>query len=288
MLAGKCSITDLPGGLTNRNYRVRTGDLDVVVRVSQSSSSLLAVDRDAEHANACAAAEVGVGAAVLDYRPDLGVLVVQYLPSATYDEASVRANLAPVGAAIRQLHAAEAFINRFDFFETHRAYLRIMQEKGLRMPDGFQDLLPTAARIEAALRARPVPLVPCHNDLLAANFLDDGERLRIIDYEYSGMNEAAFELGNCAQENGLSDDELVALVECYCGSGVTAVLTDRARLWSIMSSYGWTLWGAIQHGASDIDFDFWGWAMAKYDRARDCFASPGFEDLLDRVGKPAS
>ncbi len=276
-------VTELDGGLTNHNYRVRTADVDVVIRVSDPSTGLLAVDRDAEHENSIRAAAAGVGAPVVDYLPGRGVLVVGYLPSRTYADPDVAANLPRVAAAVAALHAAEPFVNRFDFFALQRRYLEIMRDNGLRMPEGYLDLLPTAARVEAAMAARPEPLVSCHNDLLAANFLDTADGLRIIDYEYSGLNESSFELGNLIQEARLGRDALTELVTAYDGREDPRRVA-RADLWRIMSAYGWTLWGAIQSGASDLDFDFWEWAVSKYEVAREAFASNGFEALLDSVG----
>lgn len=286
-LAGRTrEVTDLPGGLTNRNCRVRTATRDVVVRISGGSSGLLAVDRDAEYENSRRASEVGVGAPVVDYLPGRGVLVVEYLPSSTFTDADVAGNLPRIAEAVRSLHSAEPFVNRFDFFALHRRYLDIMRTHGFRMPPGYVDLLDNATRMEAALTNRPEPLVSCHNDLLAANFLDDGERVRIIDYEYSGCNEASFELGNIIQEARLTSEHLDELCAAYLGREDPA-LVARAELWGIMAAYGWTLWGTIQAGASDLDFDFWGWGMSKLDRAREAFTGRRFERLLDLVGGQA-
>lgn len=213
------------------------------------------------------------------------MLVVGYLPSRTYDEADIAAHLPEVAAAIRELHSAEPFVNRFDFFALQRGYLQIVRDKGFRMPEGYLDLMPTAARVEAAMGRHPERLVSCHNDLLAANILDTGDRLRIIDYEYSGMNESSFELGNAIQESGLGPDALAELVAAYDGRA-DARRIARAALWQVMSAYGWTLWGAIQQHASDLDFDFWGWGMAKLDVAKEGFAGNGFDTLLDTVGGP--
>ena len=159
------------------------------------------------------AASVGVGAPVVDYLPGEGVLVVEFLPGRTYGPDDVAANLPRVAAAARRLHGGPEFASRFDMFEVQRGYLRIVRERGYAVPEGYDALAPAAARVEAALASRPEPLVPCHNDLLAANVLDDGGDLRFIDYEYSGMNEASFELGNLVNESQLDHDHLVALVE---------------------------------------------------------------------------
>jgi thiamine kinase-like enzyme len=285
VLAGQPrEVTELPGGLTNRNYRVRTGRLDVVVRVSDPSSGLLAIDRMAEHANAVRAAETGIGAAVVDYLPGRGVLVVEYVESTTWTDADVAAKLPAAAGAVRTLHGGEAFVNRFDFFAIHRGYLQIMRDKGFRMPEGYLDDLPTATRVESALAVAPEPLVPCHNDLLAANFLEQADgRVRIIDYEYSGMNESSFELGNLVQEARLDREALAELVSAYDGR-TDPVRVARAELWSVMSAFGWTLWGTIQAGASDLDFDFYEWGLEKYERARAAFSDRRFGELLDVVG----
>ncbi len=285
-LAGRPrTVTALPGGLTNRNYRVRTATDDVVVRISPPTTGLLAVDRDAEHHNSIAAAAAGVGAPVLDYQPGRGVLVVEFIPDAvTYAESDVAANLTRVATAVRTLHSGPAFVNRFDIFDIQRRYLDIMRDKGFRLPNGYVDLLPRAGEMERALGRHPEPLVPCHNDLLAANFLDDGTRVWIIDYEYSGNNAPGFELGNIAQESHLSDDQLAELVAAYAG-GVDETLVARARLWGIASAYAWTLWGAIQDGIAPEDYDFWGWGMEKFERARSAMTGRSFGALLDVVGR---
>ena len=125
--------------------------------------------------------------------------------------------------------------------------------------------------------------MPCNNDLLAGNFIDDGEKLWLIDYEYSGNNEATFELGNIWSEAGPDPrparraDGGVRRRRC-CRHRVA-----RARLWGLMAKYGWTLWGSIQDAVSTFDFDFWEWAMEKYDRAVAEFDGPDFERLLDEV-----
>jgi thiamine kinase-like enzyme len=273
-------ITELPGGLTNHNYRVRTPTHDVVVRVSSPSSELLAVDREHEWLNSRAAAEAGVGAPVVHFLPGRGILVVEFLPGRTYAAADVGANLARIAASLRKLHAGPEFASRFDMFDIQRTYAAIVGERGLRVPDGYERLADRAAQVEAALRVHPDPLVPCHNDLLAANFLDDGGDVRIIDYEYSGTNEASFELGNLVNESHLDLDQLTELVEAYYGR-VSGRLLARAELWGLAGRYAWTLWGAIQHGVSDVEADFWAFAMERFEPAAELLTSTRLGHLLD-------
>ena len=156
------------------------------------------------------------------------------------------------------------------------------RERGFAVPDRYDEFEPQVRRLEAAMRRAPEPLVPCNNDLLAENFLWDGTRFRLIDWEYSGMNEASFELGNVWSESDLSLAQLEELVGSYWGEATPAKVA-RARMWGLMSKYGWTLWGAIQSAQSSIDFDFWEWAMEKYDRARSTFTSASFDSLIEQV-----
>jgi thiamine kinase-like enzyme len=283
-------VSALPGGLTNRNYRVRTPAVDVVVRVSAPGAEALGVNRRREHANSVAAASTGVGAPVVDYLPELGVLVVGFIPSRTFVEADVAANLASIATSLRRLHSGPAFQGRFDMFALQRGYAATVTSRGYRMPAGYLELAPAAARVEAVFGLAAEPLVPCHNDLLAANFLDDGDTIRVIDYEYSGMNESAFELGNLSQENHLSAEALGQLVAAYdgCAPGeANPTRLARAELWGIVAGYGWTLWGAIQHATSELPVDFWAWAMAKWEPTEAAFASPRFERLLQTVADGA-
>ncbi|MGL5851009.1 MAG: phosphotransferase [Phycicoccus sp.] len=276
-------VTRLPGGLTNLNYRVRTSSgLDVVVRVSSPDTGLLGVDREAEWRNSLTAAAAGVGAPVVDHLPGRGVLVVGFLPGRTCTDDDVAANLARVAAAVRRLHAGPAFVGRFDMLALRRDYDRVVRERGFAVPDGYRELERLLVPVEALLRDAPDRLVPCHNDLLAANLLDDGGDIRIVDYEYSGMNVAPFELGNLAAEVGLAPDALGALCDAYLGRHDDAFLA-RAELWGAVARYGWVLWGVIQHHTSAIEFDFWEWSLAKQRLTEELLRGPRLAAAIERA-----
>jgi thiamine kinase-like enzyme len=274
-------VEELPGGLTNVNLKVTTAEHTVVVRIAQSGSELLAIDREAEHLNSVAAAEAGVGAPVLEYVADPGLLVVEYIEGHTFTDDDLRHgdHLGRVAAACRQLHAGPRFVNDFDMFDIRRGYLAIVREQGFRLPDRYDEFEDQAEQIRRAFAVRPTPTVPCNNDLLAGNFIDDGEKIWLIDYEYGGNNDPCFELGNLWSEPHLSLEQLEELMEAYDGK-LLRHRVARARLWALMSKYGWTLWGSIQSSVSRIDFDFWEWAMEKYDRAVAEFDGPDFDRLL--------
>jgi len=281
-LADAVGASVLPGGITNRNYRVDLPDRSVVVRLSDPESSVLAIDREHEYRNTLAAAESGAGAPVVDYLPGQGVLIVGWIEGHTYGPQDVGDNLRRIAAACRTLHGGPKFVSDFNMFDIQARYLGIVRERGYRLPDRYAEFAPAVQRMRAAMAASPEATVPCNNDLLAANFIDDGERVWIIDYEYSGNNEASFELGNIWSEAMLTPDLLEMLVDAYWGKHYPEKVA-RARLWGLMAKYGWTLWASIQDAVSPLDFDYWGWGMEKYDRAVAEFDSPDFDLWLDRV-----
>ncbi|WP_043638889.1 choline kinase family protein [Nonomuraea candida] len=282
------SVEELPGGLTNHNYKVTTPAGAYVVRVWAGNGALLDIDRDAEHANTIAAARAGVGAPVHAYLPGLGVLVVGFLPGRTFtrDDLHDPANLPRVAEACRRLHRGPRFVRDFDMFEVQRRYLEIVRERGYRLPPRYLDFMPVLPRLRECLAVRAEGTVPCNNDLLPGNILDDGRRLWLIDYEYAGNNDACFELGNIWSESDLPLEHLEALVTAYYGRPLRHKIA-RARLLGLMSKYGWTLWASIQDGANEtIDFDFWSWGMEKYERAVAEFTGPALASLMDEAARP--
>src|SRR5438874_6657356 len=278
------SVEPLAGGLTNTNYKVTSPAGCFVVRISGKDTSLLAIDRENEAHNTIAAAETGVGAPFVAALPEHDALVLGYLEGEVMDAAKLRRGdrIAAVAAACRRLHAGRRFLHDFDMFEIQARYLAIVRQRGFRLPDRYEDFEPQIRELERAMRVRPEQTVPCNNDLLAENFIEVGGEMRLIDYEYSGNNEPSFELGNVWSESNLSLEQLDELVAHYYGEPLRNKVA-RARLWGLMSKYGWTLWGSIQAGISDLDFDFWSWAMEKYDRAVAEFDGPEFDGLLEDV-----
>lgn len=288
-LAGRSwRVDELPGGLTNINLHVVTEDrgprLDLVVRWSQGDPVALGIDRDAEAAHTRIAAAEGVAADVVEYRPDLGLLVIEFLAgkplvNADFADADV---LRRAAASCRVLHAGPAFGTRFDMFERQAAYLRTVRRRGYRIPAGYDDHADAWSDVRRVLATAARPLVPCNNDLLAANFIDDGAKVWLIDYEYSGNNDAAFELGNTATECDFGLDQVEAYVEAYYGTLARADLA-RVRLQMLCSAYGWSLWGFIQEAASPIEFDFRSWGMERFDKAAAVFRGPDLHRLLEDV-----
>ena len=284
-LAGRPrTIEELPGGLTNRNYKVTTPGGAFVARIASGGTELLAIDRECEYSNSVTAAAAGAGPAVIEYRPEDHLLVLRYIDGRTLGPADVAdPDMIPrIAQACRLLHQGGRFGNDFDMFDIQRQYLAVARSRGFRIPDGYDDLLGPFTAASKALAARVTATVPCHNDLLAANFIDDGDRIWLIDYELSGNNDPCFELGNIAAEAHLSDDALAGLVTAYYGRARRSKIA-RAKVLGLAGMYGWTLWGAIQHATSPLEYDFWSWAMERFEGARAGLGASGFTRLLDQV-----
>lgn len=276
--------TPLTGGLTNTNYRVVVDDTPHVVRIPGAGTDMLSVNRTHEYHNTLAAAQAGVGAQIVHYLPDIPVMVLEFIQGETMSSARLRepAAIPRIAAAARALHAGPAFVNDFNMFRTMEFYLGIVQQHGFRIPDGYLDYVPVAERIEAALAVRPLAPVPCNNDLLAENFIDDGARLRLVDYEYSGNNDPCFELGNICNENDFAPEQVEQLCAAYFGQASQA-LVARMWLYYCMSNIGWVLWGSIQNSISGLDFDFWEWTLTKWRKALDKVESREFGRWLVEV-----
>lgn len=280
-------IEELSGGLTNRNLKVTTSKGTFVARCFDTSSDALAIDRDVEHHNTVAAAQAGVGAHVYEYRPDIGVMVLGFIPGTTLSRAdfSTPGLIERVAASCRQLHAGPTFLGEFNMFERQAGYLSTVRREGFRVPEGYFDQVTKIEQMRRALSVRFEGLVPCNNDLLAENFVDDGEKIWLIDYEYSGNNDACFELGNIWTECRLDLEQLGHLVDSYYGEHRRSKHA-RARLLGVLGQYGWVLWGAIQNAVSPLDFDFWEWTLERHEIAMSELTGDAFARLLDDVQLP--
>ena len=251
------------------------------VRIPGADTELLAVDRGNEIHNTIAAAEAGVAPRVVQTVPEWDVFALEWLDARTMSNETLRADGMPsrIAAVLRQLHAGPRFRDDFDMFRVAERYMALVDERSIQIPAGYREHLALIPRIEAALGVHRPATVPCHNDLLAENYLDDGERLWLVDWEYSGNNDPAFELGNTAQELGFDDSQVEELCAAYFGDASPALLA-RMRLQMIMSDVGWTLWAAIQARISTIDYDFTGWAEERWARAETALDGPDFGSWL--------
>jgi thiamine kinase-like enzyme len=278
------SIQALSGGLTNTNFKVLVGGEPFFVRVPGESTDLLAIDRNNEYHNTRAAAETGVGPKVFYHLPEYNVMVLEYINGKTMSRQSLNAPGMPVRMAqsIKRLHAGPRFLLDFNMFRLTEYYLAICLDRHIRLPEGYPDRMSAIAKIEQALLVDPLPTVPCNNDLLAENYIDDGSNLWLIDYEYSGNNDPCFELGNTCQEMQFNEEQIGQVCSAYFGNASQKKIA-RMKLNMIMSDVGWGLWAAIQADMSKIKYDFWGWALDRWGRAVEKLDSIEFPGWLKDV-----
>ena len=281
-LSTRKNLIELSGGLTNRNIKVETERGDFVARISSNESALLSIDRANEFNNSTLAAECGVGAPVFDYKAEHGLLVIGFIEGKTYDGNDVANNASRIAESVKQLHSAKPFTLDFDMFKIQQGYLKIVTERGFRLPDGYLDFAQVKDDLQKAFEKTEGSRVPCNNDLLPANFIDDGKKVWLIDYEYSGNNDPCFELGNIWSESGQDISVLHDLIKGYYGSDRTDKFA-RAWLFSTLAKYGWTLWASIQSSISEIEFDFWEWGMTKYQDVQRDFGSKYFYEQINNL-----
>ena len=277
-------ISQLSGGLTNENYLVEAAGQRYVMRIPGQSTELLSIDRANEVFNTKAAATTGIGPRVLEHIPGLDVLVLEFISGPTMSAKTLQSKemATRMAASFHRLHDSARFLEDFNMFRLIENYLRIVDKYEVTIPDGYRGRLPAIAAIEHAVGAGALPPVPCHNDLLCENFIDDGTTLRIVDYELSGNNDPCFDLGNTAQEAEFDQDLRAALCAAYFGREDARQLA-RMNLFALMSDVGWTLWGAIQAKISAVDFDFRGYYETRWQRALEVLDSGRLGGLLQEA-----
>ena len=266
--AGVESVEPLGGGITNRNFKVRAEGEDFVLRVGGKDTALLGIDRDVEHAASLAAFELGIGPEVVAFLEPEGYLVTRFVEG----EAG-QVTTASAAALLRRLHVGPPIPGRFNAFRVVEGYAEIARSHGVAPPAGFPEAKAIADRIKA--RRGLFALSPCHNDLLAANFIGDGERLWIVDWEYAGMGDPAFDLANFAVNNALDDTGDRELLAAYGGAGLAAHVLMR-----FMSDFREAMWGLVQQAVADIEFDFAGYSAEHFARLERTADEPRFRKAL--------
>jgi len=272
-------IDVLGGGITNRNFKITLDDGAYVLRIGGKDTELLGIDRRVEHEASLAAAAVGVGPEVVAFVEPEGYLVTRFIEGDVVAPEALRKPeaLRRIAQSLRAVHAGGPIAARFDSFRVVEAYAATAAAHGVAVPPAFGRARQTAALVE---RARgPVPERPCHNDLLTANFIDDGRRIRIVDWEYAGMGDVFFDLANFAVNNDLSADETTAFVEAYVGD-VRAEHERALTLMRFMSDFREAMWGVVQQALSELDFDFRGYAEEHFERLERTASGRTFREAL--------
>ncbi len=278
-LAGEPEV--LSGGITNRNVKVRLGERDYVLRICGRDTEVLSIDRDTEVAATRAAHAAGVAPEVVRWLPELACLVTAFIPGRPMLPQELRdpQSLAQVAAALRAIHAGSPLGRSFPTFTLADEYAATVRERGGEPPaDDLALARELSSRIGAALAGHEP--VPCHNDLLTANFIHDGDRVRIVDWEYAGMNDLFFDLGNLSVNNGLAEPDEARLLEAYLERPADEAEIASLRLMRLMSDVREGMWGVVQAVVSDLDFDYGAYAAEHFARLRESAADPRLEDWI--------
>jgi thiamine kinase-like enzyme len=280
----------LEGGITNRNYRVCFAGSDVVVRLPGKDTELLEIDRAAEKAAAELAARAGLGPTVVAMFDDPPCLVTEFVVGEPMQPEELRepGALAEAAAALRTLHACDERLPvEFSSFRIVETYAARIADRGGEVPSSYEWAMSAAHRIEATLVGPEHEPVPCHNDLLPANFIRSPRGLRIIDWEYAGMGDRYFDLGNFAVNNELDEAQEAELLAAYFESPASSCRLATLRLMRFMSDFREAMWGAVQSTISDLDFDFHDYCAKHFDRMRESAADGRLEVLLEEAGGAA-
>jgi thiamine kinase-like enzyme len=281
------TVVQLEGGITNRNFRVNFGGTDYVVRLSGKRTDLLGIDREAECIATQAGAELGFAPRVITLLEDPSCLVTIFVHGEHVNAGELRTPkaISEVARDLRALHDSDTELpTEFDPFRLYENYAETARTHGTDVPDGYDAALATARQIEEAVRGKPGhEPVPAHNDLLPANFLKGADSVQLIDWEYAGMGDRWFDLGNFAANNELSDDEEAELLEDYFGEAPEDRARATLKLFRFVSDFREAMWGTVQSVLSEVDFDFRSYAQRHFERAEESRADPRFDEWLERV-----
>jgi thiamine kinase-like enzyme len=286
-LAGReLTLIALSGGITNRNFLVTpagTGTDCYVIRLAGNDTHLLGISREVEHAATVAAAGVGVGPEVTAFIRPEGYLVTKFIEGGPVTDEAVRRpdTLERVAQSIRRVHDGPPIPGLFVPLRIVEAYRALAMARGVRIPVEYELAASIARRIEFACIAAPLEPRPCHNDLLNANFIDDGTRIRIVDWEYAGMGDPFFDLGNFSINHELTPEQDALLLAAYDGVATAApARLARLTLMRVVSDFREAMWGVLQQGISTLDVDFVAYAAEHFDRLQANAATPAFERAL--------
>ncbi|WP_053005792.1 choline kinase family protein [Kiloniella spongiae] len=286
---GSYSVERL-GGLTNLVFKVSRKEESYIVRIPGEGTEEY-IDRSVESHNAQVAADIKVSAEVLYSDPSSGVMVSRFLEGTktmsplAFKEISGSAGRA--GRALALLHnSGKEFLFRFELFAMIDEYLKVLSGLDVTLPDGYREVVEEAQNIRNILASKTkLPLTPCHCDPLSENFLDDGQKMWIVDWEYSGMNDPLWDLGDLSVEAEFSEEQDRELLVAYWGEEPPAEILGRMIIYKAMCDLLWTLWGLIQHGNKNPAEDFWAYSIARFERCKKLMSSSGFAEHLRAVDR---
>ena len=277
------------GGMTNIVHLVETDNINLIVRIPGKGTEDY-INRTFEYNNAMAAWRAGISAEIIWADVERGIMVskaINGIETMTPNLFSSRkGSPARAGLALAKLHnSGETFDFRFDLFNMIDEYLKILSSKNAELPDGYHEIVDAAKPVKEALIANPNPLAPCHCDPLCENFLDDGNNMWIVDWEYSGMNDPMWDLGDLSVEAGMDENQENEMLIAYFGKEPTAAQKGRVIIYKAMCDLLWTLWGLIQHADKNPAEDFWAYSIERFERCKKLMQKSEFDVHINAIKK---
>ena len=277
------------GGTTNLVFRIDDGAAHYVLRIPGKGTEEY-INRTHEAQAAREGARVAVSPEVLHFDLATGVMVTRLVDGAvtmTPQQFRARANApARAGEVLRKLHRSDAaFTFRFELFAMIDDYLKVLAGKATTLPEGYHDVVREAGVVRTALAAHALPLVACHCDPLCENFLDTGERMWLVDWEYSGMNDPLWDLGDVSVEAGFGAAQDEQMMRAYFGGEARPAERGRIVIYKAMCDLLWTLWGLIQHANQNPAEDFWSYTLTRFGRCKQLMATADFPRHVENVRK---
>ncbi len=279
--------TFLSGGITNQNYRVDVGDEAFVMRIGGAKTELLGIDRANEYAATKAAAEIGIAPEVIDFIQPEGYLIARFIRGREIspDEMRQENTIHEIAHTLKKIHALVPIHATFSPFQVVRDYDKLARKNGVTtFPENYAWLRERMAVIETAFNHYNTVPVLCHNDLLNGNFLrDEQNNLRILDWEYAGMGDLFFDLANFSAHHELSDEQILELLDGYFDNPLPKHFA-RLKLMQCMSDFREAMWGVLQQGISELDFDFRGYANQFFEKLSARVTDKRFSEWLATLG----
>ena len=281
-----CKIKRL-GGMTNIVHLVETQNINLVVRIPGKGTEDY-INRTTEYNNAKAAWRAGISAEIIWADVNSGVMVskaINGIETMTPNLFGLRkGSPARAGVALSKLHnSGETFDFHFDLFNMIDDYLKILSTKNVDLPEGYHDIVKAAEPVKKSLQDNPIPLAPCHCDPLCENFLDDGKNMWIVDWEYSGMNDPLWDLGDLSVEAGMDQEQENQMLKAYFGKEPTASQKGRVIIYKAMCDLLWTLWGLIQYADKNPAEDFWAYSIERFERCKILMQNPAFDEHINAI-----
>ena len=260
----------ISGGITNQNYCLEVDGVPFFIRLAGEKTELLGIDRDNERQALEAAAGVGIGPGVVDFLPEHGCLITEWIygEAVLPEEVRRREVLKRVVRSIAAYHDGPEIPGTFSPFRIVEEYRESAGGRGVEVPEVYWELLERSREIQETFQRHPITERPCHNDLLDANFLMHEDRVMIVDYEYAGMGDVFFDLGNLSVNNEFDEETDLELLEMYFGEEPTPARIARLKLMRLMSDFREAMWGVMQQAISTLDFDYEEYANQHFERCR--------------------